>query len=99
MKPEDWNIIIAGQPGNVAPDPHQGWTAPAKPTGMAPWSRNGQRPCQGSPGILLFELTLYYFAGVWPCQNPPLLDQFMGLPRQIHKACPALIRIAIILYG
>ncbi len=36
----------------------QGWTAPAKPTGMTPWSRHGQRPGQGSPGILLFELVL-----------------------------------------
>ncbi len=36
----------------------QGWTAPAKPTGMTPWSRHGQRPCRGSPGILLFELVL-----------------------------------------
>ncbi len=36
----------------------QGCTAPAKPTGMAPWSRHGQRSCQGSPGILLFEVVL-----------------------------------------
>ncbi len=27
----------------------QGWTAPAKPTGMTLWSRHGQRPRQGSP--------------------------------------------------
>ncbi len=32
----------------------QGWTAPAKPMGMAPWSRHSQRLRQGSPGILLF---------------------------------------------
>ncbi len=25
---------------------------------MTPWSRHGQRPCQGSPGILLSELVL-----------------------------------------
>ncbi len=36
--------------------------------------------------------TLYYFAGDWPWQNPSLLDQFMGYPRQIHKACPAMVQ-------
>ncbi len=34
--------------------------------------------------------TLYHFAWGWPRQNPPLLGHCMGLPWQIHKACPAL---------
>ncbi len=30
--------------------PSQGWTAPANPTGMTFRSRDGRRPCRGSPG-------------------------------------------------
>ncbi len=34
--------------------------------------------------------TLYHIAWGRPRQNPPLLGHCMGLPWQIHKACPAL---------
>ncbi len=39
--------------------------------------------------------TLYYFARGCPRQNPPLLDHCMGLPWQIHQACPALVQYSI----
>ncbi len=59
--------------------PWQGWTAPAKPMGLTLLSRHGRRLRQGSPGILLSELILWYdFARGWPWQNPPLMDHFMG---------------------
>ena len=38
---------------------HQGWTAPAKPMGLTPWSRHGQRVRLGSPGNSILELVLF----------------------------------------
>ncbi len=56
--PDPPGMLAAQRSGSHESVYLQGWTAPAKATGMPPCSRQGQRLRQGSPSILLFELVL-----------------------------------------
>ncbi len=51
------NSYMMGHPRSLETRHNQGCTATAKPRDDS-WSRHSQRPCQGSPGILLFQLVL-----------------------------------------
>ncbi len=55
MASRSWLTPWSGWQGQAQPqtseNSEQGWTAPAKPMGMTPWSRHGRRPRQGSTGI------------------------------------------------
>ncbi len=70
----------------------QHWTTSAKTMGRTPWSRHSQRPCQGSPSILLFELVLCIaLPGVDPGKiGHCWIISWVQLWHN-HKACLALV--------
>ncbi len=70
--------------GNV-----QGWSAPAKPTGMTPWSRHGRRLRRGPPRVpQACNLFSWYF--VLLCRGVTLAESTMAGP--VHGATLANIK-------